>query len=67
MACAAALAECCLMVMGFLGLIGDIAVAGQANLDRVRLGKSGLPAGMWTMTVGAVARRPWVLNLGGFD
>jgi len=55
MTCGAALDECGLVVHGFLGEIGDVAVATQANLNSGGLRKSRFGAGVRVMAVGAIA------------
>ena len=40
----------------------DIAVAAQADIDRIRLGKSRLPAGVRAVAIGAIARGSRMLN-----
>ena len=42
-----------LVVDRLLALVRDIAVTAQADIDRVRFGKSGLSAGVWAVAIGA--------------
>src|ERR1017187_3835316 len=56
-----------LVVVRFLRQVGDIAVAAQADLDRVRFGKPRLPAGVGAVAISAVARRPRMLHFGSVD
>src|SRR5208282_356207 len=59
-----ALFECRLMVYLFLGEIGNLAVAAEANVDRIGLRKPRLLAGMGAVAVCAVAGRPRMLHFG---
>ncbi len=63
----ATLHECRLVMHGFLAQIGDVAVAAHTDLHRIGLGKSGLAAGMGTMTVGAIARGSRMLHFRRLD
>ena len=63
----ASLLESWLVVIRLLPRIGNIAVAAQADIDRIGLGQSWLPAGMWTMAVGAIARRSRMRNFRRVD
>jgi len=56
-----------LVVDRLLSLVRDIAVTAQADIDRVRFGKSGLPAGVWAVAISAVAGCSWMLNFGGLN
>jgi len=56
-----------LVVDRLLGLICDIAVTAQANIDCVCFGKPRLPARMRAVAISAVARRPWMLNFSSVD
>jgi hypothetical protein len=67
MTCSTTLTEGRLVVDRLLALVRDIAVTAQADIDRVRFGKSGLSAGVWAVAIGAVARCPRMLNFGGRD
>src|SRR5579863_930629 len=67
MASGAALREYRLVMDGLLGQIGNVAVAAQADLDRVGFGKPWLAAGMGAMTVGTVARGSRMLHFGSLN
>lgn len=63
----ATLRECWLVMVRLLPRIGDIAVAGQADIDGVGFGQAWLPAGVGAVAVGAVAGGAGMRNFGGFD
>jgi len=63
----ATLAEGRLMVVRLLGQVGDIAVATQADIDRIGFRQPRLPAGVRAMAVSTVARSSGMLHFSGFD
>ena len=63
----ATLLECWLVAIWFFPLIGDITVAAQADVNRIRLGKSWLTAGVRTVAVQAIARSSGMLNFRRVD
>ena len=63
MARGTSLLECRLMQRVLLSLLGLIAVASQADIDRVGLGQSRLPARVWIVAVGAISRGSRVRHL----
>lgn len=62
-----ALAESWLMMHGFLGEIGDVTVAGEADVNGIRFGKSRLPTGMGSVAIRAIARGARMLDFGRVD
>jgi len=52
-----------LVVHALLGEIGNVTVAAQADIHRIGLGKSRLPASVRAMATGAIARRSRMLHL----
>ena len=63
----ATLREGWLMVIGLLRQVGNIAVAAEADIDRVCFWQARLIAGVRAVAVSAIARRSRMLYLRGFD
>ena len=56
-----------LVMVRLLRRVGNVAVASETNIDGIRFWQSGLAAGMWAVTVCAIARCAGMRNFRGID